>query len=338
MQQPQPFADASPGIWSSGPQFSESAGKSRLYGALLDQRLLSHALEADKLKHRRRLNILPILLSLLVPWLAFVAAFGTSAFYLHYAAPILTKGLMIAGLMICAALIAGAGQARKAGKDDAFFRTYLAVAVSFAVISGFMLGDLTFWVCSHPVYEIEHLATYSNVDPSFERLWNGEFQPTRGRQFQDAGTIYFNGRAVLDRNKSASFKMGQLYCVAPIVNPACGKDCGYDFWAVGVDCCSEDSAHFQCDSNNLHATSGLRLMDESQRPYYRLAVLQAQGSHRVHPTHPIFVHWLQDPLVELGHWKMRGYRMFILGMCISFPVNAAFLAIYVRGARSKGIL
>jgi hypothetical protein len=331
-QPPGGYEAASLGAWSSGAHFSDSAGKNRLYGALLDQRLLEKARAADSLKARKRVNILPIMISLLAPWLAFIGAFFTSGFYMHYAAPLCTKGLMFVAFVMCLAFIADASQARAAGKDEGFFRSYFAVAVTMAVLAGFMFGDLTFWTCSRPIYEIQHMATYGNVDPSFELLWSGELQPTRGKQFQDAGAIYFNSKAVVDRNKSSSFKMGQLYCVAPIVNPACGKDCGHDFWAVGVDCCSEDSAHFQCDSNNLYAKSGLRMMDDSQRPFFRLAVLQAEGAHGIHSTHPIFLQWVQDPIAETRNWEMRGYRRFVLGMCIAFPLNAVILALYLQGA------
>lgn len=322
--------------WSSGPQVSDSAGPKKLYGALLDQRLLEKARAAGDLQNRRRLNILPILLSLLVPWCVFVGAFSLAAFYIHYSHPILTKVLEFIALVLCIVFIADARQARVKGNDGGFYRSYFAIAVTVAMFGGFLAGDYTFWTYSAYAYELGHMATYTNVDPSSELLWSGELQPTRGRQFQDAGIIYFKSNVKLDINKSSSFKMGKLYCVAPIVNPACGKDCGHDFWAVGVDCCSEDSAHFQCDMNNTHAKSGLRVMDEAARPFYRLAVLQAEGAHALHSPHPVFLYWLQDPIAEVTKWEKKSYKRFVLAMIFVFLLNAAILHVYLRGVSMYG--
>merc|ERR1719414_2271295 len=148
---------------------------------------------------------------------------------------------------------------RAASPDDKFYPTYMGAALTAAVVLGWLFGDLTFWSYLHPSYEAEHLATYSNVDPSSENLWSGEAVPTRGRRFQDAGKIYFRHEAVVDVNRSASFKLHDLYCVAPIVNPKCQGSCGMDFWAVGVNCCSE-STGFRCgEYNNPKAKSGLRM-------------------------------------------------------------------------------
>merc|ERR1719330_921612 len=144
--------------------------------------------------------------------------------------------------------------------EDRFYPVYLGAALTVAAAFSWALGDLNFWSVMHPSYEAEHLATYSNVDPSSQKLWSGEASPTRGRRFQDAGKIYFRHEAVVDVNRSASFKLSDYYCVAPIVNPKCQGSCGMDFWAVGLNCCSERGG-FRCGEYwNPKAKSGLRMM------------------------------------------------------------------------------
>lgn len=316
----------------------DSAGPAKLYGAVLEQRLLEEAMEADRLRHRRRMNCAPIFISLLLPWLMFVLTYSVTSFYLHYACPITTAALLVAFVALCILAASAAKKTWTNGHHDWFYKAYIAAAMTVAVVAGACIGDYSFWHYMHPLYEIQHMATYTNVDPSSERLWTGEIQPTQGKRFQDAGQVYFQHGSFLDQNKSMSLKMGALYCVAPIVNPHCQKNCGYDFWAVGIDCCSEDSAHFRCgDFANPHSHSGLRLMDEGRRPFFRLAVLEAEGAHRIVSPHPIFFHWTQDPVNELSSWDHEAHKYLVISMFASFGVSAAALSASIAGCARRAI-
>ena len=52
-----------------------------------------------------------------------------------------------------------------------------------------------------------------------------------------------------------SFKSRDMYCVAPIVDTNCKSFCGYDFWAVGVNCCgNDDQVDFTCDLDAKNPT------------------------------------------------------------------------------------
>lgn len=330
------FTAAPPGPWG-GPttNISDSAGPTKLYGALVDEELRWKAEQKQICNQRKRLNCVPVFLSLLVPWGLFVAVFGIVAFYCHYAAPLSTTIFAVGSILASAAV---ARSASVAAPEDKFFATYLGVGVFIAAFMGWMVGDLTFWELMQPSYHAEHLATYSNVDPSSETLWSGEAVPTRGLRYQDAGKVYFGSDVILDKSRARSFKLGDVYCVAPIVNPNCKKNCGLDFWAVGMNCCSEDAVDFRCGEwNNTNAKSGLRMLVESRRPLYRMAVLQAEALHDVSSPHPLFFYWLQDPVAEVRSWKRMGYRRFIMAMIVAFFGNAVLLVPALKRARLQGL-
>eukprot|EP00929_Paragymnodinium_shiwhaense_P118327 TRINITY_DN90260_c0_g1_i1.p1 TRINITY_DN90260_c0_g1~~TRINITY_DN90260_c0_g1_i1.p1 ORF type:complete len:354 (-),score=84.51 TRINITY_DN90260_c0_g1_i1:66-1127(-) len=305
---------------------SDSRGKKALYGAIVDWRIEEEHRQALALAGHRRLNCVPVLLSLLLPWCAFLAAFGAVSFYPHYAFPLTTWFCLILALAGCMRLVQQ-GRMNYLRRTEWFYWVYLGFAMALGIVFGTYYGDNNFWTWMQPVFDLKHMASYNNVNPSSLTLWNGQILPTSGRRFQDAGTIYFDGKAELDVSKAMAFKMGGLYCVAPIVDPKCERNCGYDFWAVGMNCCAEDATDFRCgDYNKPSAKSGLRLMDEAQRPYYRLAVLEAEGSHKIVSKHPVFYHWVQDPLKELAGWSREGYKRFIVAQFAGFVGNAVLFA------------
>jgi len=137
----------------------------------------------------------------------------------------------------------------------------------------------------------------------------------------DAGRIYFADGTGLDMKKASSFKNTDLYCVAPIVTGT-DKLSHYDFWAVGMNCCSGVSPDFRCGQfNNPKARSGLRITSDSSRPYYRLAVQMAAAQFDLLAPHPLFFTWIQDPVAELAEYLDAGWRYFLLGVCSHFAFN-----------------
>jgi len=69
--------------------YSDSAGEAKLYGALLTNQVKADA-EAARLANRRlRVNCVPLLLALLVPWAVFLIAYGAVSFSGHYTQPVL---------------------------------------------------------------------------------------------------------------------------------------------------------------------------------------------------------------------------------------------------------
>jgi len=308
--------------------------KMMLYGALEDIRRNEMLDMREKLKRRRRVNCVPVLGTLFLPWLLFLTTFYMASFYVKYAAP--ANAILFNSL----ALLCSIGYAVTSFKNwrrdrqKYFFPFHLSCLFIIAATAGWILGDLNFWFRMQPCYNIEHLATYSNVNPSIQTLRSGQEVPTRGKRYQDAGKVYFEANTKLDISKAMSFKMGDLYCVAPIVDKNCEKNCGYDFWAVGLNCCSEDMADFRCgEYDNPGAKAGLRLMHDNLRPNFRLAVVEAEGVHKVVSTHPLFFYWLHDPVKELNHLKHKGYKGFIIAMISSFLGLGVFTFFSVKWAR-----
>merc|ERR1719409_1129997 len=123
-----------------------------------------------------------------------------------------------------------------------------------------------------PVYDIENLNAYPDVNPAVER----------GGQLMDAGRVAFTSGSRLDFSKSMRFRNYDDYCVVPVVQGTNKvKQETYDFWVVGLNCCEGPIGEFRCgewpigefrcgEFNNPEAHSGLRLMRDTQRPYFRL--------------------------------------------------------------------
>ena len=143
--------------------------------------------------------------------------------------------------------------------------------------------------------------------------------------------MYFADGAKLDGTKAMGFKNLDLYCVAPIVN---GNEVmsTYDFWAVGLNCCSGVSSDFRCgEFNSPHARAGLRLMRDDQRPFFRLAVQQATAAYHIKSTHPLFFYWLQDPVGEMTAYRDDGFKYYLLGIFTHFAFNLFCCTVAVVG-------
>jgi hypothetical protein len=167
---------------------------------------------------------------------------------------------------------------------------------------------------------MSHLNTYHNIDT----LW------MRGDQLMDAGSVTFTNETRVDTNKAMGFKNMDTYCVAPITVPGT-KPAVYDFWAVGLNCCSSSGtskgANFRCDNTKSRtAHSGLRLMTSVDRPFYRLAVQQAEVAYNIKAAHPLFFTWVQDADAKMYTWKTDAYQNFFKGMFGYFVLQAFLTA------------
>lgn len=267
--------------------------------------------KARRLSH---FNMMAICLSLFVPWILFCCMYWVMSFSMHYKDKLLCWVLVLMGLVFVAAIVKlafdAATKERGDNRSDPSWLVFLAAACFLAWLSGVGLGDLNYFYHLEPYYELLNLNSYNGVDPS----------NTHGNQLMDAGRITFASGSRLDLRKAVAFKNGDTYCAAPVVSNLTSEHASYDFWAVGLNCCSGPD-DFSCgEFNNRHAISGLRAMRDYQNGFYTLAVHQAVASYDIKADHPLFLYWMQDPMNELGAYQDEGYKFFLLGVFTSFAV------------------
>jgi len=275
---------------------------------------------------RKRMNINAVCLSLFMPWLIFVSVYALFSFQIHYASPVLCYLLAFAGLALAIAfgvLALNALRARAAGDTtrEPSWLVFIFLSSLGAWCMAVVIGDYNFWHNMQPFYDVQNLNSYPNVDAG--RM--------RGQQMMDAGRIMFTEGTHLDLSKSMGFKNLETYCVAPITSSD-DLQATYDFWAVGLNCCAGQATDFQCgEYNNPQAVSGLRLMRDDQRAFYRLAVEQAESAFDIRAPHPLFFHWMQDPETELQSYHEDGHKYFLLGIFSHFALQLFLVVLAVIG-------
>lgn len=297
------------------------------YGALPYQHQQVHS---QGKPHRQRINVLPILLCLLVPWGLFTVMLYARAFEMHYNNAWMVTAITFAAMafVVCLAflMVERVFVQRTTGMRDPSWLGFLFLTSLLAVVLGTAIGEYNFQVNMQPYYDVTQLKTYLDVDPV----------SARGQALMDAGRVVFQEGAHLDLGRSMGFKHGDVYCVAPITSGSLqGQStrlAQYDFWAIGKNCCDgSKGGDFHCNwSADHHARGGLRLLNEEERPYFRLAVQQAEATFNIKALHPVFLYWMYNPLEETDSYEVSGRKLFWVG-CMGFFVAQSFfvlLAVY----------
>ena len=116
--------------------------------------------------------------------------------------------------------------------------------------------------------EVSLLKAYRGIDPAV----------VPGSQIQDAGAVDFASAGIDSEHAGCFMNAGHTYCIAPIVTngtmlhniagaPRYGS---YDYFAVGVDCCSCPDINFRCGAwQHPWSEGGIRSTDLAARPFYR---------------------------------------------------------------------
>jgi len=279
--------------------------------------------ELVKYKPRRRMNLPAIIANLFLPCVLFTVVLAIMSFSLHYKHQNIGTLVGTVGAVLVGWVFYTGYQVRRKSKEglnvDPTWYFFCAVALFFALTFGMIVGDLNFWYHMQPVYDIENLNVYPSVNPAKER----------GGQLMDGGRMFFTDGSRLDFEKSMSFRNYDQYCVVPITHGT-AKLSSYDFWAVGLNCCKGMAAEFRCgEFNNPKARSGLRLMRDTQRPFFRLAVQQAEAAYGISAQHPLFFYWMEDPTAEVKSYRDDGYKQFIVGIFTHFCFNLVCVVIAV---------
>lgn len=187
---------------------------------------------------------------------------------------------------------------------------------------------------------------------------------TRGNMVMDAGVIEFTKGSYVEVAHSMGFKNNDIYCVAPIAvipkatsamaaapanstTAATGNATSsdtptagvaprvYDFWAVGINCCSGQFPDFHCgEFADQHARSGLRFVGDDVKAYFRLAVAQAEATFKIQTKQPLFVQWLRDPKHEVDAYMEAANTFWATGLLV-FLLGQLVLVIVATVAFSK---
>lgn len=260
---------------------------------------------------RRRINLVAACLNLWAPCALFMSLYCALSFKFHYQNPVWARLLIVIYFGIAITICVYTAYKRRKKEREGVWLAYTSISCVISVIAATVAGCLNFTYNQLPYYEINSLNTYPNVNPAGD--W--------GQELMDAGRAYFADGSGLDMKKTIGFKNTDVFCVAPIV-VGDTKMSHYDFWAVGKNCCSGVSSDFRCGQfNNPHARSGLRMVWDEDRPFYRLAVQQAEAVYNIQSPHPLFFYWIQDPVAEMAGYVEAGWRYYLLGCATHFALN-----------------
>lgn len=279
-----------PGNYLSRPSFPPGTGLSKAFA-------------------RQRLDVQTVLQCLFFPWLLFCATYALLSCSLHFYRPSLTYSLVALAALPPTVLT---WMSMRLQSFQPSWYSFLAVTTLLAWLLGVVFGNLNYVATTDPFSQYVNMDVLPEVSPA---QWDGEAAMSVGR-------VYFGKEATLDVRRSMAFKNVDTYCVAPVSVLQGGVVLPletYDFWAIGMDCCSVNAADFHCgEVGNFKAHSGLRLLDDRQRSFYRLAVEQAEAAYSIKARHPVFFYWVEDATAEMDSFRNDGYKYFLIGMLSHF--------------------
>jgi len=287
---------------------------------LLKRKLAPRSIFAPGMKIR--MNIVPMFLALVVPWAVFTLCCGLTAFRLMYYHPVVVIFLLGGICAFCLASIIYAVWARRRNPDPTWF-SYFALLMGLAALAGTLVGMQLYKRYTKSFLQFQDLNVVRDVDAG----------SAKGGNVMDAGALFFAPGTRIDEEKSSHFKQQTLYCVAPIVSSHLIPETqSYDFWVVGKDCCSTSSSDFRCGAwDEGRARSGIRILDDADLAYYRLAVQQAESTFNIMAKHPIFIEWSLDPVKDMAARYHRLLQTFISAIAMAFIVGLFCLCVAIIG-------
>jgi hypothetical protein len=278
---------------------------------------LGHGLSA-----RRQLNWVAMFTAFVVPFGLFVVTFCVMSFQLYYHRPGISCSIVAMAFLFTFVIGAFALQAKrteqKGGQRTWHF--FMFATGLMACSLGSLLGVLNMSMNAETYYDYISLRKAVDVSP-------GE---SRGQQLLDAGEVDFKVGTKLDRSLHFLWHKSKTYCVAPIVPEDGAKMASYDFWAVGMDCCSLKPDDFSCAPTYTSWTSanetpkGLRVMNSAEIQGYTLAVQQASAAHNIQTQRPIFLYMDRMPYLKIKQYYENA-RFCAMASFIAFGIVQAAL-------------
>jgi len=269
-----------------------------------------------------------VCLNLFLPWCMFGCMFAARSTQVRYFHPQVSQLLCGLGLLV---ILYVAYRIWKVHKQLGIYPQFATTLfwsrfglglLGVAWVAGILFGDANFFLNMQPYFDILQLEVYPNVDPT----------KMNGQQVMDAGQVKFVAGTTVDTKYSMGFHDLEWYCVAPIVHGGVSNT-SHDFWAVGTNCCKGPSTQptkFSCgEYDNPAALSGLRLMKDEQRPFFRLAVQQAEAKYGIKSLQPLFFYFMEKPQEELAAYVEGGFKYAITGFFACVLVNVACLMLAV---------
>mmetsp|Transcript_126650 Transcript_126650/g.364238 ORF Transcript_126650/g.364238 Transcript_126650/m.364238 type:complete len:316 (-) Transcript_126650:65-1012(-) len=267
-----------------------------------------------------------------------IVFFATSTLLCFRVRFLLPRGTWLLVVPLAAPAVLCGIAARRAVRAglDGHWPKLAAVLFGAASLVAVVISEMNYWYFSQPYFLLDSLRAYDDVNPA----------EMDGVRLMDAGRVRFDEGARLATDMAMSYTSWDIYCVAPITTavglPSQGSRLmSYDLWAVGVNCCRAGETNFRCgEYDKAAAHSGLRQVSAEQRPYFRLAVQQAEAEYNIEATHPIFFYWVEDPLHEQQLFFEAAFSNWILANALHFAANAftivAFVALFNKASRSAG--
>jgi len=261
--------------------------------------------------------------AVLLPWLVFAVSSWSLAFSMHHRHPEMCRLILdLCGVVVavCGVMAGLAVQRRRRGDPCAAEPTMLVftfVTLLVALVLGMCFGQDAYTGSMMRYYQITGMHTYPQVDPA----------NTSGREVGDAGRIVFSNESTLGVSLSMGLTSGDTYCVAPIVSTDIPL-ASYDFWAIGVNCCTSGAADFDCGAP-ASAHSGVRLLDAGEEKLFRLAVEKAEIAHGIQAVNPIFFRWVEDPFRDMFVIQDTAFTAYLWAVCLFLAIQLT-LAVLVN--------
>lgn len=278
---------------------------------------------------KRRINLLSIFQVVAMLLIVFALTTYLYGFSVHYTSPGLCTAWLcfctvLCGVFLVKGMMVYLKQRREVltvmwylqDDDDTWFM-FLFVAILVSCLLGYLVGNIIYASSSQPYYTLSQLHNYTAVDPV-----------SGGKAYLDAGAIDFAKGSFVDISHGLGYKDSDVFCVAP-VKLGNQSTANFDFFATGVNCCNGFPGDFNCfdDRKDVTAVGGIRVIDDSLIPKYKLAVMQASQEWGKPSPNPIFLTWVKDPSKKIQSMWHDSVTTYSWSIVIFFILECAAVAI-----------